>query len=119
MVRLTIERSVVVTEYFTDRPIVFEHLSALLSAASQYSVLLIERAIVGLFRLCSILLGKVRSVLLTEIYTSNRHIQSSMRDQVYVAFDLVGRLPSVTAFSVAEQIMSGLAQIIQGREIIK
>lgn len=41
------------------RPIVFEHISALLSAATQYSVLLIERAVVGLFRLCSIIVDKV------------------------------------------------------------
>jgi hypothetical protein len=42
------------------RPIVFEHLSALLSAPAQYSVLLIERAVVGLLRLCLILAQKVR-----------------------------------------------------------
>ena len=41
------------------RPIVFEHLSALLSASTQYSVLLIERAVVGLLRLCLILAQKV------------------------------------------------------------
>jgi golgi-specific brefeldin A-resistance guanine nucleotide exchange factor 1 len=41
------------------RPIVFEHLSALLSAPTQYSVLLIERAVVGLLRLCLILAQKV------------------------------------------------------------
>jgi len=41
------------------RPIVFEHISALLETAIQYSVLLIERAIVGLFRLTSLIIDKV------------------------------------------------------------
>lgn len=41
------------------RPIVFEHISALLETAVQYSVLLIERAIVGLFRLTSLVIDKV------------------------------------------------------------
>lgn len=42
------------------RPVIFEHLSALLSAAIHYSVLLIERAVVALLRLCLILAQKVR-----------------------------------------------------------
>lgn len=41
-------------------PIVFEHISALLETATQHSVLLIERAIVGLFRLASLIIDKVR-----------------------------------------------------------
>ena len=41
------------------RPIVFEHISALLETAIQYSALLIERAIVGLFRLTSLIIDKV------------------------------------------------------------
>ena len=41
------------------RPIVFEHISALLETAIQYSVLLIERAIVGLFRLTALIINKV------------------------------------------------------------
>ena len=36
-------------------PIVFGHLSALLSSAPQYSALLVERAVVGLLRICLIL----------------------------------------------------------------
>ena len=44
-----------------SRPIVFEHISALLETAIQYSVLLIERAIVGLFRLTSLIINKVRN----------------------------------------------------------
>lgn len=41
------------------RPIVFEHISALLETATQHSVLLIERAIAGLFRLASLIIEKV------------------------------------------------------------
>lgn len=41
------------------RPIIFEHLSALLSASTHYSVLLIERAVVALLRLALILAQKV------------------------------------------------------------
>ena len=45
------------------RPVVYEHLSALLSSAAQYSVLLIERAVVGLWRLCFILVDIVGASL--------------------------------------------------------
>lgn len=38
---------------------IFEHLSALLSASTHYSVLLIERAVVALLRLALILAQKV------------------------------------------------------------
>ena len=41
------------------RPIVFEHLSALLSSAAQYSILLIERAVVSLLRLVQVLAPQV------------------------------------------------------------
>lgn len=50
--------------YLHNRPIVFEHLSALLSTPTQYSVLLIERAVVNLLRLCRLLAQKVCSLLL-------------------------------------------------------
>ncbi len=41
------------------RPVVFEHLSALISTPTQYSILLIERAVVGLLRICLILAQRV------------------------------------------------------------
>lgn len=41
------------------RPIVFEHIGALLETTTQYSALLVERAIVGLFRLTSLITDKV------------------------------------------------------------
>jgi brefeldin A-resistance guanine nucleotide exchange factor 1 len=36
----------------TPRPIIFEYISTLLGSAQSFSVLLIERAVVGLLRLC-------------------------------------------------------------------
>ena len=36
------------------RPIIFEYISSLLNSAQSFSVLLIERAVVGLLRLCLI-----------------------------------------------------------------
>lgn len=43
------------------RPIIFEYIETLLGSAQSYSVLLIERAVVGLLRLCSIVSETVRS----------------------------------------------------------
>ncbi|KAL0947345.1 hypothetical protein HGRIS_013462 [Hohenbuehelia grisea] len=84
-------------------PIVFEHLSALLSSPNQYSILLIERAVVGLLRLCLILAK-----------------ESSLRDQIYVSFDLLAGLPPQVSNAVAEQVIAGVVLIVQKhREIIK
>lgn len=76
-------------------PILFEHLSALLSASEHYSVLLIERAVVVLLRLCRILAA-----------------QPAFRDQIYVSFDLLSGLPKPVLNSVAEQTIAGLLAII-------
>ncbi|KAI0747973.1 Sec7-domain-containing protein [Daedaleopsis nitida] len=84
-------------------PIVFEHLSALLSTPTQYSVLLNERAVVALLRLCLVL--------------SERH---TLRDQIYLSFDLLARLPPTVASAIAEQVVAGLTLILQQhREIIR
>ncbi|KAJ7871479.1 hypothetical protein B0H14DRAFT_2724284 [Mycena olivaceomarginata] len=77
-------------------PIVFEHLSALLSSSTQYSFLLIERAVVALLRLCLIIAKK-----------------PALRDQIYVSFDLLVCLPPSVATSVAEQIVSGVLQLTE------
>ncbi|OCH87410.1 Sec7-domain-containing protein [Obba rivulosa] len=77
-------------------PVVFEHLSSLLASPTQYSILLIERAVVGLLRLCLILATK-----------------PSLRDQVYVSFDILAGLPHVVANAVAEQVVTGLILILQ------
>ncbi|EKM82858.1 hypothetical protein AGABI1DRAFT_118287 [Agaricus bisporus var. burnettii JB137-S8] len=84
-------------------PIVFEHLSALLSTPTQYSVLLIERAVVNLLRLCRLLAQK-----------------SSLRDQIYISFDLLAGLPAIVSNSVGEQVASGVSLIVQQhRDIIR
>ncbi|KAF9532355.1 Sec7-domain-containing protein [Crepidotus variabilis] len=84
-------------------PPVFEHLSALLSASNQYSILLIERAVVCLLRLCQILA-----------------LKPNLRDQVYLAFDLLACLPPKTSNLVGEQIIAGLILVIQKqKDIIK
>ncbi|KAF8636714.1 hypothetical protein AX17_003517 [Amanita inopinata Kibby_2008] len=99
MVSLSCQAPQYVEEFW---PIVFEHLSALLSSSTQYSALLIERAVVCLLRLCLILAQK-----------------STLRDQVYVSFDLLSGLPSSIASSVGEQVAAGVILIIQKhREII-
>ncbi|KAF9049397.1 Sec7-domain-containing protein [Hymenopellis radicata] len=82
-------------------PIVFEHLSGLLSTPEQYSVLLVERAVVGLLRLCLIVAQF-----------------PSLRDQLYVSFDLLAGLKPVIANSVAEQIISGLVLIVQKHQSV-
>lgn len=58
LVSLTSQSKVNISETW---PIVFEHLSMLLSSASVYSILLIERAVVGLLRLCLVLSTEVSS----------------------------------------------------------
>lgn len=84
-------------------PILFEHVSGLLASSERYSILLIERAIVALLRICSLLATK-----------------PTMRDQIYISLDLLGGLPPVVANSVAEQIVSGIALIVQThREVIR
>ncbi|EJD53363.1 Sec7-domain-containing protein [Auricularia subglabra TFB-10046 SS5] len=86
------------TEHIEETwPIVFEHLSSLLAGAQNYSVLLIERAVVGLLRLCLIVAGK-----------------PSLRDQLYVALDVLGGLQIDVVNAVAEQIISGLVLVVRG-----
>ena len=52
-------------------PIIFEYLSSLLSSAQSYSVLLIERAVVGLLRLC---------LVVSETVCSCRHVRQLLTD---------------------------------------
>lgn len=42
-----------------------------------------------------------------------------MRDQLYIALDLIGRLPPSTAFSAAEQVVSGIVPLIQTPDIVR
>lgn len=99
------------------RPIIFnEHLSPLLSSAIQYSDLLVERAVVGLLRLCPVLALKVNFKMIS-FYSSKRLIhfwlQPPLRDQIYVAFDLVAGLPPSVAASVAPQVIAGVSHLVQ------
>ncbi|KAF9518905.1 hypothetical protein BS47DRAFT_1379647 [Hydnum rufescens UP504] len=83
-------------------PLVFQHISGLLSSAVRFSVLLIERTVVGLLRIALILAAK-----------------PSLRDQLYIALDLLGSLPPVIVSAVAEQLTAGIALIIkQHRDVI-
>ncbi|KAI6110037.1 hypothetical protein F5141DRAFT_822489 [Pisolithus sp. B1] len=82
-------------------PIIFEHLSALLSTAAHYSVLLIERAVVALLRLCVILVQK-----------------GALRDQVYLSLDIIANLPPSVANSVAEHVTAGVSLILQREGIV-
>ncbi|CAE6427640.1 unnamed protein product [Rhizoctonia solani] len=77
-------------------PIVFEHLSMILSSSINYSVLLVERAVVGLLRLCRI--------------AANKPI---LRDQIYISLDTLGGLPPMVFNAVTEQIVAGLALLVQ------
>ncbi|GAB1521661.1 GDP/GTP exchange factor for ARF [Rhizoctonia solani] len=77
-------------------PIVFEHLSMILSSSINYSVLLVERAVVGLLRLCRIAAN-----------------QPSLRDQIYISLDTLGGLPPPVFNAVTEQIVAGLALLVQ------
>ncbi|EAU88400.2 Sec7 domain-containing protein [Coprinopsis cinerea okayama7 len=77
-------------------PVIFEHISALLSSAAQYSILLIERAVVCLLRLCQILA-----------------YNPSLRDQIYVSLDLLARIHPSVSSSVGDQVVAGLIVIMQ------
>ncbi|EIN07683.1 Sec7-like domain is implicated in guanine nucleotide exchange function [Punctularia strigosozonata HHB-11173 SS5] len=76
--------------------IIVEHITLLLSNPTQYSILLIERAVLGLLRMCRLLAAK-----------------PSLRDQIYVSFDLLARLPRTITSAVAEQGIIGLSLIIK------
>ncbi|KAL5533225.1 GEA2 [Sanghuangporus sanghuang] len=84
-------------------PVAYEHLSSLLSSASSYSILLIERAVAGLWRLLLVIANK-----------------PSLRDQLYVSLDLIGSLPASVATSVGEQIIAGVIELVKShRNIIR
>ncbi|WVQ85543.1 hypothetical protein IAT38_007709 [Cryptococcus sp. DSM 104549] len=77
-------------------PIIFEYISELLGSAQSYSVLLIERAVVGLLRLC---------LIVSET--------PELRDQLYIALDVLRSLPSTVLNAVSEQLMAGVALILE------
>ncbi|CAE6485000.1 unnamed protein product [Rhizoctonia solani] len=93
MVSISVQTSEHIEEIW---PIVFEHLSIVLSSSINYSVLLVERAVVGLLRLCRIAANK-----------------ASLRDQIYISLDILGGLPPMVFNTVTEQIVAGLALLVQ------
>ncbi|CUA75851.1 putative protein C211,03 [Schizosaccharomyces pombe 972h-] [Rhizoctonia solani] len=93
MVSITAQTSQHIEETW---PIVFEHLSVILSSSINYSFLLVERAVLGLLRLCRIAADK-----------------ASLRDQIYISLDTLGGLPPIVFNTVTEQIVAGLALLVQ------
>lgn len=92
------------------RPIIFEYIETLLNSAQSYSVLLIERAVVGLLRLCLIV---SESVCLEDLFgVQNADRQPELRDQLYLALDVLRSLPSSVLNAVSEQLMAGVARIL-------
>ncbi|KAJ7074218.1 hypothetical protein C8F01DRAFT_1099675 [Mycena amicta] len=83
-------------------PIVNQHLTDLLKSAAHYSFLLIERAVVGLLRLC-LIIAKT----------------PSLQEQISDSLDLLVCLPPSVSSSVSEQIVSGVVLLVQNhKEII-
>ncbi|KAL1914448.1 uncharacterized protein VTP21DRAFT_8900 [Calcarisporiella thermophila] len=76
--------------------IMFEHLSDILRAADTHSILLVERAVVGLLRLCIRILQ-----------------QEEMRPQLVSALNLLLGLPAEIRSNVAEQMMAGISNMIR------
>ncbi|KAF8938517.1 GDP/GTP exchange factor for ARF [Haplosporangium gracile] len=77
-------------------PIVFEHLSDIIREAGSQSVLLVERAVVGLLRLCIRLAHK-----------------DDMSKEVLDALDLLLGLPIDVVPEVAEQMMAGVLNLLK------
>jgi brefeldin A-resistance guanine nucleotide exchange factor 1 len=106
---------------FHPRPIVFDYLSRLLSVANRFGILLIDRAVAGLLRLSLIVAEKVNPLLSADRAHCLHHdsgLQSTLRDQLYVALDVLGGLPPTVFGSVAEQIIAGVAEILKGQKAV-
>lgn len=76
---------------------------------------------VGLLRICLILATTVRRSAYHFICPDSHLIfKPSLRDQIYISFDLLARLPPSVATSVAEQLAAGLVLIVtKHRSIIR
>ncbi|QRW03698.1 Sec7 guanine nucleotide exchange factor [Ceratobasidium sp. AG-Ba] len=82
-------------------PIVFEHLSIILSSSARYSVLLVERAVVGIAALMP------------------RCFRASPASATKYIFRLIlGGLPPAVFSAAAEQIVAGLALLVQEHSAI-
>ncbi|KAF8329795.1 uncharacterized protein EI90DRAFT_3062037 [Cantharellus anzutake] len=99
LVSITVQTSSKIEEIW---PIAFSHIAGILASPKRFSILLVERAVVGLLRIALILAS-----------------QKSLRDQLYIALDLLGGLPLPIVNAVAEQLISGVALIVRKhREVI-
>lgn len=99
---------------------VFEHISALLSSPARFSDLLIERAVVGLLKLCLVIAEKVSHTFMLLDFDVFDHLeqQNKLRGELYVALDLLGGLPPPILNAVAEQLMEGVSAIVKGHPSI-
>lgn len=97
-----------------SRPIVYEHLSALLASASNYNSILVERAVAGLWRLMLIISDTVSFISSMISFWSLTSIQKpTLRDQLYLSLDLLGNLPPALTNSVGEQLLDGLVSFVK------
>jgi hypothetical protein len=95
--------------------VIFEYISSLLGTAQSFSVLLIERAVVGLLRLCLVVSEVVGQHL--GVHTNSK---PSLRDQLYIALDVLRSLPLTVLSAVSEQLMAGIAKILEkDTEVVK
>jgi brefeldin A-resistance guanine nucleotide exchange factor 1 len=76
-------------------------------------VLLVERAVVGLLRLCRIAANKVIIIQYAHPVDSSITVQPILRDQIYISLDILGGLPPMVFNAVTEQIVAGLALLVQ------
>ncbi|CAG8495510.1 3078_t:CDS:10 [Funneliformis caledonium] len=82
-------------------PILFEHITGILRESQNNSILLVERTVVALLRLCIRLTHKV--------IESN----DEMVNDILQALELLGALPEEVINSVGEQMMAGILNLIK------
>lgn len=92
----------------------FDHIAALLSQAQWFSILLVERAVVGLLKLCQLAASDVRNAY--RGYVCNANLVSPkpiLHDQMFISLDALGGLPPDVLNAVAEQLIAGLTLLMQ------
>lgn len=98
----------------------FDFIASLLSSAQLYSVLLTERAVTGLLRLCLLICDQVSRLYLYRKPRLTFSLQPNLRDQLYIALDALRSLPATALNAVSEQLMSGIAKILEKeRTVVK
>jgi brefeldin A-resistance guanine nucleotide exchange factor 1 len=93
---------------------VFDHIAALLSQAQWFSILLVERAVVGLLKLCRLAASDVRNARRGYVRKVNLiSPKPILHDQMFVSLDALGGLPPDVLNAVAEQLIAGLTLLMQ------